>query len=104
MADRTAAADARFSGGGLARFGFRPRGDVRQQVVAGESMLALLDGLEVGRQLPGTERGPLLDADVVLQKERQVNGNDVPNGGRPVHYTVKPVDSDCLTLIEPHVP
>src|ERR1039458_2783443 len=60
VADRTAAADARFSGSGLARFRFRPRGDVGEQVVAGESVLALLDRLEVGCQLAGTERGPLL--------------------------------------------
>jgi hypothetical protein len=45
-----------------------------------------------------------LYADVVLQEERQVNGDDVPNGWRPVHYAVKPVDPDCLGLIEPHVP
>ena len=58
VANRTAAADARFSGSGLARFGFCPRGDVGQQVLAGESVLALLEGLEVGGQLSGTERGP----------------------------------------------
>ena len=104
VADRTAAADARFSGSRLARFRFCPRRDVREQVLAGESVLALLDGLEVGRQLAGTERGPLLYADVVLEEERQVNGDDVPNGWRPVHYTVKPVDPGCLGLIEPHVP
>lgn len=104
VADRTAAADARLPGSGLARFRFRPRGDVREQIVAGESVLALLKRFEVGRQLSGTERGPFLNADVVLKEERQVDGDDVPSGWRPVHYAVKPVDSDCLGLIEPHVP
>jgi hypothetical protein len=40
----------------------------------------------------------------VLEEERQVNGDDVPNGWRPIHNAVKPVDPDCLALIEPHVP
>jgi hypothetical protein len=67
-------------------------------------MLTLQQTLQVGGEFPGTESGPFLDADPMLQKERQVGAYDVANRGGALLNAVESIDSKSLGLVEPHVP
>jgi hypothetical protein len=96
--------DARFSGCGLARFCVGACGNIGQEVVVGEVMLALQQALKVRGELPGAQSGPFLYADPVFQKEGQIRAYDIPNRGCSLLDAIESINSKRLGLIEPHVP
>src|ERR1017187_8610691 len=104
VAHGSAAAYAGLARGGFAGVGVGAGGNVGQQVVVGENVLDLCQTLQIGGQFARAQGRAFLDADVVLQKQRQIGGDRIANCGNALFNAVKSIDADCLRLLKSHKP
>src|SRR5205807_1073618 len=73
--------DSGLSGRGLSGLRISPGGDIGEEVVIGKMMLTLCQPFQVRRELAGTKGRAFLNTDTMLEKERQVGADNVPDRG-----------------------
>jgi hypothetical protein len=88
VAHRSAPAYPGLARGGFASVGIGAGSDVSQQIVVGENVLALRQALQIGGQFARAQGGAFLDADVMLQKQRQIGGDRIAICGNALFNAV----------------
>jgi hypothetical protein len=95
---------ARAAGLDPLHFNCSPNLHVGSQVLRGEDVLALESPLEICRQLNGTDRGTLLNGDVMSKEERHVGRDHRLAPGFPFRDDIVPERARIVQLIESQIP